>query len=224
MSMKKTFKNIISVVLVLLLSVMFSLVSFAADASKVLTYEVSTDGYAVVADCNENAKGIVEIPASVVIGKKTYSVKYIGEKAFDNCSYVTDIIIPEGVTAIRNFAFRDCISLENVYIPESLAICQYDAFDGCGKMTIYCYEVNYQFFSIYGLVSNTEVIVLDEGTGDENESATKQEEDFITRFFNALKQMIEALIANFKSEDSFDISDIPFLEDVPFLDELPIDI
>lgn len=222
--MKKILKKGISIILAVMMAFSFCSVASAADASRVLSFEVSTDGYAVVTDCNVKAKGVVEIPSAVTINENVYKVRYIGDKAFDNCTLITDIKIPEGVTAIRNFAFRNCTSLENVYIPESLAICQFDAFDGCGKMTIHCYEANYQFFSIYSVASDIEVIVIDEDSAEEEDEPVVEEVDFITRFINALKKMIEDIIASFKGDDSDDLSDIPFLEDLPFLDDLPFDI
>ncbi len=216
--MKKIIKIFLAFVLAVFTAFSACSVSLAADASKVLSYEVTSDGYAVVADCDEKAKGVVEIPSKVTINGKSYNVKYIGDKAFDKCSLVTDIRIPEGVTGIDNFAFRNCTALENVYIPESVAMCQYDAFDGCDKMTIHCYTSNYQFFSIYGVVYDIEVKIIDEQLedADKDETTSAGETDFIARFINALKKMIEDIIANFKDDNSDYIPDLPFLEDLPF--------
>ena len=45
------------------------------------------------------------------------SVTYIGEGAFENCSGVTEMIIPENVTHIGDYAFRGCFSLTSIVIP-----------------------------------------------------------------------------------------------------------
>ena len=48
------------------------------------------------------------IPATVYSGETAYPVTAIGDHAFLNCSSLTSINIPEGVTAIENAAFSDC--------------------------------------------------------------------------------------------------------------------
>ena len=41
-------------------------------------------------------------------------VQVIGREAFMNCSAVTSIVVPEGVTSIRGWAFGNCDSLEKI--------------------------------------------------------------------------------------------------------------
>ena len=69
-----------------------------------VTYQ-KYDGYALYNDYS----GSVVIPASVTYSGKTYSVTCIGESAFYECSSLTSITIPEGVTSIGNRAFWNCI-------------------------------------------------------------------------------------------------------------------
>ncbi len=47
-------------------------------------------------------------------------VTSIGEYAFEGCSSLTDIVIPESVTSIGRRAFKNCGSLTSVNIPESV--------------------------------------------------------------------------------------------------------
>ena len=54
-------------------------------------------------------KGCKTIPASVTYLGKTYSVTSIGQEAFDNCSGLTSITIPNSVTSIGEGAFHCCI-------------------------------------------------------------------------------------------------------------------
>ena len=55
------------------------------------------------------------IPNYIKINNISYRVTSIGSWAFDNCSSLTSITIPEGVTSIGDYAFWGCTSLENVY-------------------------------------------------------------------------------------------------------------
>ena len=59
------------------------------------------------------------------------SVTSIGDYAFDGCSRLTSITIPEGVTSIGNYAFRYCIRLTSITIPESVTSIGNGAFDDC---------------------------------------------------------------------------------------------
>ena len=53
--------------------------------------------------------GNVVIPASVTYSGKTYPVTSIGESAFDGCSALTSVTIPNSVTSIGNYSFYRCI-------------------------------------------------------------------------------------------------------------------
>lgn len=53
--------------------------------------------------------GNVVIPASVTYNETTYSVTRIGWDAFQGCSGLTSVTIPNSVTSIGSNAFRGCI-------------------------------------------------------------------------------------------------------------------
>ena len=53
--------------------------------------------------------GDIYIPSSFSYNGTTYSVRSIGNQAFFNCSGLTSITIPNGVTSIGRYAFRGCI-------------------------------------------------------------------------------------------------------------------
>lgn len=56
------------------------------------------------------------------------SLRVIGANAFENCDGLQDIVIPEGVTTIGNEAFYWCENLKNVQIPTSVKYIGQDAF------------------------------------------------------------------------------------------------
>ena len=53
--------------------------------------------------------------ASVIIED---GVTYIGEFAFNYCTYLASVSIPNSVTAIGAYAFQDCRSLDTLILPE----------------------------------------------------------------------------------------------------------
>ena len=61
----------------------------------------------------------------------------IGERAFDNCTSLTSITIPDSVTTIGSYAFYECTSLTSVTFGENsqlTTIGEY-AFSGCSSLT-----------------------------------------------------------------------------------------
>ena len=53
--------------------------------------------------------GRVDIPSSVTYNGVTYRVTSIGSSAFQDCTVLTSVTIPNSVTIIRNGAFYGCI-------------------------------------------------------------------------------------------------------------------
>lgn len=226
--MNMKMKKLLSFILAMLLTVgYFSLTASAADAKAVLEFRIADDGYAIVTECDRSAKGVVSVPDKVTVSGKSYFVRYIGDRAFDKCKYVTQIKIPEGVTAIGSAAFRDCTGLKEVYIPESLIRCEFDAFEGCSEVTVHCFTSSYQFMSLCGIYSDVIIDIIDEENIPEEDNSEPEEDNledlgFVGRFITALKNLIQNILDYFGAgeEDDFSIEDLPI--ELPF--DIPFDI
>ena len=59
----------------------------------------------------------------------------IGNSAFQNCSGLTSVTIPEGVTSIGESAFSGCSGLTSVTIPSSVTTIGKGAFYNCSSLT-----------------------------------------------------------------------------------------
>lgn len=57
-------------------------------------------------------------------------IRVIGEKSFQNCSELQELILPEGIEKICAEAFQWCRNLTAVTAPDSLLIVERDAFNG----------------------------------------------------------------------------------------------
>ena len=78
--------------------------------------------------------GSVNIPSSVTYNGVTYSVTSIGDRAFEYCSGLTSVTIPNSVTEIGNRAFAGC-GLTSVTIPNSVTSIGDYAFYYCSGLT-----------------------------------------------------------------------------------------
>ena len=79
--------------------------------------------------------GSVVIPSAVNYNGVTYSVTSIGDRAFDVCTGLTSIVIPNSVTSIGECAFLGCTGLTSIDIPNSVTSIGRQAFDGCTGLT-----------------------------------------------------------------------------------------
>ena len=84
---------------------------------------------------NNEYSGEVTIPETVTYNGTTYSVTSIGNYAFELCTSLTSITIPNSVTSIGKYAFDDCTSLTSITIPNSVTSIGDNAFEDCSSFT-----------------------------------------------------------------------------------------
>lgn len=78
-------------------------------------------------------------------------VTVIGEKAFQNCSYLFSVTIPDSVKSIGKYAFSGCSGLEHVNISSSVRTIGTMAFSGCTSLSqIIVDEANESYQAIDG--------------------------------------------------------------------------
>ena len=86
-------------------------------------------------DYDNEYSGSVTIPSTLTYNGTTYSVTSIGDEAFDGCSGLTSITIPNSVTSIGERAFSGCSGLTSVTIPNSVTSIGDYAFYKCSSLT-----------------------------------------------------------------------------------------
>ena len=78
----------------------------------------------------------VTIPASVYYNNYTYPVVTIGTSAFENCSNLQSVTLPNSITAINQDAFYHCTKLGSVNLPEGMTYIGLRAFINCNLTSV----------------------------------------------------------------------------------------
>lgn len=82
-----------------------------------------------IIDCDSSVTK-ANIPATI----GGVSVTGIGDRAFEGCTGLTGVTIPDSVTSIGGDAFSGCAGLTSLTIPESVTSIGYEAFLGCSGL------------------------------------------------------------------------------------------
>ena len=126
-------------------------------------YSVLSDGTVEITDYNGSAEK-VDIPAEID-GK---SVTSIGGYAFDGCTSLASITIPDSVTSIGDFAFNICTSLASITIPDSVTEIGSGAFSLCIGLTDITIPNSVTSIGIYAFYSCRSLTAINVATGNQN--------------------------------------------------------
>ena len=92
-----------------------------------LTFETTSDNMVKVVKADKKITNIHLNPTITYQGA-TYSVTSIGYGAFNDCTSLTSVTIPNSMKVIGDYAFAGCSSLTSVTIPNSETIIGLNAF------------------------------------------------------------------------------------------------
>ena len=127
-----------------------------------ITYEVIDSNEVEVHDYNGSDSALV-IPDMVINQGVNYAVTKIGDYAFEGCSSLQTISIPNNVSSIGSDAFRNCTNLVSITMPDSITTISWSTFENCTSLrsiTIPQSVTMISFFAFKNCRSLQEVISL----------------------------------------------------------------
>ena len=137
----KKFRTLLTSLIVLLCALTTSAHDFEVDgiyynitSSSKLTVSVTYQGSSYN-EYSDEYSGSVVIPEKVTYDSKEYSVTSIGISAFNGCSGLTSVTIPNSVTSIGDWTFGNCYGMTSVVIPNSVTSIGDAAFINCSGLT-----------------------------------------------------------------------------------------
>ncbi|MBR2196418.1 MAG: leucine-rich repeat domain-containing protein [Salinivirgaceae bacterium] len=101
-----------------------------------ITYPNVTDNWEYMYVGYTRPTGDLTIPDTVINNGVKYAVKSIGQDAFNSCSDITSVSIPNSITSICQYAFIGCNNITSVVVPNSVTDIGFGAFYACDLTTI----------------------------------------------------------------------------------------
>ncbi len=80
-------------------------------------------------------KPAASIPEEVTVSKKPYKVVEVADSAFEGCSWLASVSLPDSIESIGNYSFAGCTGLTEMSIPKNIVNIRGKAFLGCVGLT-----------------------------------------------------------------------------------------
>ena len=109
-----------------------ALLMISCSAKVALEYKSATGGTCTVTGIGSYKGEELVIPSESSKGER---VTKIGASAFEGCTSIASVVIPDSVTMIGKYAFYQCSDLVSVTIPEGVKTLEWGAFDECISLT-----------------------------------------------------------------------------------------
>ncbi len=142
--------------------------SLTEDSTIVLSGELTDSDLTAIADAIKNSTYNVNLDLSNTTGITRIS------SAFDSCSKLSGITIPDSVTSISSEAFYNCASLSSVTIGDSVTYISREAFRDCTSLTAITVDSNNTTYcSIDGVLFNKDATsIITYPAGKQSDSYT----------------------------------------------------
>ncbi|MBQ4113476.1 MAG: leucine-rich repeat protein [Clostridia bacterium] len=103
---------------------------------RVVTMDGENERYEVLNNCivKDKKDGSIFLCTTEVVLTPDMGLTAIDGNAFSGRA-IRSLVIPEGVTVIREGAFQNCTALENIHLPSTLTTIEKNAFSGCSALT-----------------------------------------------------------------------------------------
>lgn len=104
------------------------------------TKDTIVEGLVVTFNSADNAYSVTDYTGTatkvcIPVTHKGVPITRIYSSAFEGCSSLTEIVVPNSVTSIASSAFEGCVSLKQIVIPDSVTSIGSQVFDGCSSLT-----------------------------------------------------------------------------------------
>ena len=155
--------------LFLLVCFVCTLPSWAEDYTEDgIIYDINTSTNTATVKGLEDKSATYAIYAEIKKRVAGCDVTSIGHSAFEDCSALVSINIPNSVTSIEWGAFKGCFFLRSINIPSSVTSIGDRVFEGCSALTTLTVDANNPRFSAEGcMLFNKEKTTLIVAVGRE---------------------------------------------------------